>query len=183
MRINTKKNTSKKKIILIVSGIVLVVAGILAYTESQHITNIVKNPFYKPTKTESTTAKNEEATKKDPTTATPKSEPAEGVSKSQTTDDVPVAKTTSIAITQLEQSNGNVNLTTSITNPANSGTCTFTFTSQGTKPVVSQAATTSSTCSTSIPDYQFSMIGDWQVKVNYFANDTITTTTGSITIQ
>lgn len=183
MRINTKKNTSKKKIILIVSGIVLVMAGVLAYTETQHITNIVKNPFYKPAKTKSTATKNEEATKKDPTTAAPKSEPAEGVSKSQTTDDVPVAKTTSIAITKLEQSNGNVNLTTSITNPASSGACTFTFTSQGTKPVVSQATTTGDTCSTSIPDYQFSMIGDWQVKVNYFANDTITTTTGSITIQ
>jgi hypothetical protein len=89
----------------------------------------------------------------------------------------------SIAIAQLEQKNGSVNLTATITNPASSGTCTFTFTAQGTKPVVSQAATTNDSCSTSIPDYQFSMIGDWQVKVNYFANNTVTTTTGSITIQ
>jgi cytoskeletal protein RodZ len=183
MHINTKRSISKKKIALIVAGIVLVAAGILAYTETQHITNIIKNPFYKPAKTKSVTEQKEAETKSDPTTSPPKSQPTEGVNKSQTTDDVPVTKTTSLSITQLNQSNGNVNLTTSITNPASSGTCTFTFTSQGTKPVVSQASTTGDTCSTSIPDYQFSMIGDWQVKVNYFANDTITTTTGSITIQ
>lgn len=184
MQLHTKKHISKKKIALIIVGVLLIAVGVLAYTETHHITDIIKNPFYKPTPTKTITQQKEDATKNDPTTtSTTKSEPASGVNRSQATSDVPVAKTMSIAITQLEQKNGNVNLTTSITNPASSGTCTFTFTAQGTKPVVSQATTSSDTCSTSIPDYQFSMIGDWQVKVNYFANNTVATTTGSITIQ
>lgn len=184
MRINTKKGIDRKKLALsAIVGALLVGALALTYTETHRITNIVKNPFYRPTHVQSQSEQAESKTKNDPTTDTTKAQPADGVSKSQTTTDVPVSQATTVNIVQLNETGGSVNISASITNPGTSGTCTFTFSAEGTRPVVGQSTELKGTCSTSIPSYQFSMIGDWQVKVNYFSNNTVATATGSISIQ
>lgn len=187
MKINNTSTISNRRRILI-TGLAFsaLCVAILYFTETRHITNLIKNPFYKPTASDMTNQQKEEATKNDPTTTpSPKadSQPAPGVNQSQTTDQVPVSSTSNLTITSLNQTNGSVNITTTITNPANSGVCTITFTKSGARPVTRTINTTNSTCSSSIPELEFSMIGDWQVHVDYFANNTKATAEGAITVK
>lgn len=181
-----KKPSSRLKLALFIATPIVICAALaLYYTETHHITDFIKNPFYKATPS-MTAQQKEQATKNDPTTSTSAkadSQPASGVNKSQTTDQVPVSTTSSVAITNLSQTNGNVNITATITNPATSGVCTATFTKSGAKPVVRTINTSNNTCSASISELEFSMVGDWQVQVDYFANNTQATATGTITIK
>lgn len=181
---SSKKSFAGKKVVFIALAALLVLAGALYYTETRHITSFI---IKKPSAETMTQQQKEVATKSDPTTspstAKTDAQPAPGVSQSQTTTEVPVSKTMSVTITTLNETNNTVNITATITNPAQSGVCTMTFTKAGAKPVTQTVSTTTNTCSASIPALQFDMIGDWQVTVNYFANNTQATTTGTITIK
>lgn len=182
---SSNKSHPTKKLLLLSSAALLVVAGILYYTETRHITSFfIKNP----SASQLTPQQKEEATKNDPTTSSPSSaksdaQPAPGVNQNQTTSQVPVSTTSSVTITTLNQVNGAVNIKAAITNPATSGACTVTFTKSDAKPVTRTINTTDSTCTAAIPELEFSMIGDWQAEVRYFANNEQTTTTGTITIK
>lgn len=186
MKINKQTPRKNLKPLLIGASALLVILGAtLYYTEKHHITDLIKNPFYHPTTT--TSQQTEQATKNDPTTspstAKENTQPAPGVNTSQTTDTVPVSTQSTVAITTLNQTDHMVNITAKITNPAASGTCTITFSIVGARPVTRTIQTTNDTCTSAISDQEFSMLGDWKATVNYFANNTQATTTGTVTIK
>lgn len=178
-----RKNT--KLILAIAAGLLLLGGCVLYYTETHHLTDFIKNPFYHPAA--DSAQQKEQATKNDPstspTTAKETTQPAPGVSSSQTTDQVPVSTTTTIAITSLDQTNHTVNVASKITNPASTATCTITFSITGARPVTRTIQTTNDTCNAAIPDQEFTLLGTWKVTINYFANNTQATTTGTITIK
>ncbi len=181
------KNARIKKIIIATAITVVLLAGAaLLYAKTRHTptTNTSTQKSSSSTNANSqsnTTGTNSQTTPPSAKGSTVQKTP--GVSSDQTTNQVPVSQTSSISITSLNETSGNVNIAVAITNPASSGVCTFTFTKTGARPVTHTVNTTTSACSASIPSLEFSMVGDWQVEADYFANNTQTTTTGTVTVQ
>ncbi len=88
--------------------------------------------------------------------------------------DVPPAAGLAVAVTKLEQANGNVTIVGSVTGQgAGDGTCVANFTTPQDRPVVKQAAATVKdgvvTCGPIVIDeVEFSYLGDWQAKLTFY---------------
>lgn len=174
MKINTKNTIDKKTIILVAAGVAVICAGLLYYTETSRLTNFITNPFYTPSADELEAQKTELATQQDPTSGDKSNVPtaADGVDLNKTTDQVPTAPAASIAITQLEKKGGQVNYTAQTSGIAEGGTCSATFTKDGSRPVVRSTQATGSTCGPiSISETEFSQVGTWKLTIRYFAEN------------
>jgi len=147
--------------------------------EKTRVTNLIKDPFYKETTIDTDKANINDPTlnNKNNTVTTP------GVDSSKTTDQIPESTTTSISITKLTQSQKMVNADISINSSTTDGICSYTFTKDGAKPVTRSVNSSNNSCTTSIPELEFEMIGTWNLKAKYFSNNTQTTTNSEVTIN
>lgn len=183
MKINTKNAINKKKIALIATGVAVIFFSLLYYTETSRLTNFITNPFYTPSAAELEAQKTELATQQDPTTGNKSDIPtsADGVDLNKTTDQVPTASAASIAITRLEQKNDQVSYAAQVSGITENGTCSATFTKEGSRPVVRSTQATGSTCGPIvIPETEFSQVGTWKLTLRYFADDQQIDTTKDI---
>lgn len=185
MKINTKNTFSKKKAGLIVVGVALICAGLLYYTETSRLTNFITNPFDAPTATELEAQKTELATQQDPTAGNKSNVPTatDGVDLNKTTDQIPTAPEAAITITQLEQKNGQVSYAAQVSGIAENGTCSATFTKDGSRPIVRSSQASGATCGPiSISETEFSQVGSWTLTLRYFADNKQIDTTKDIQI-
>jgi hypothetical protein len=89
--------------------------------------------------------------------------------------DVPVSTALGVTITKLEQANGSVVISGSVTG-ATAGTCVAEFTTAEDKPVIKEikatASGTSATCGPiTIDEVEFSYLGDWSAKLTFYTAD------------
>ena len=155
------QSLKKKKTWLVpVIALVIVIALAATYLLVNHFTNAENI-------NKSGTSSNKTPTSgKDGSTA-----PSEGLpndSSTTTTEDVPVNENLSVKIASFAQTNGTVNA--SITTN-NSGTCVITFTpSDGGRPVTRQVAVENNECKVSIPESEFTYLGQWSLTATLYNN-------------
>ncbi len=183
--VNNQKN-KKKRTIYVVSAVVLALLGLLFVLEKTHVTDFVKNPFSKTVPTATTNAqKTDTANKNDPTEGNKTSQTTTpGVDSSKSTSEIPSTSTLKATVDSLTQQNGVVTASVSLSDPSSSaGTCSFTFTKDQAKPVVRSVVASNLQCATSIPELEFSSIGQWVLTVRYFNNDAQASAQQEITIR
>lgn len=101
-------------------------------------------------------------------------------SESKTSDQVPTSTTSSISITSTSQSSGKVEATAQA---SDEGICVFQYTTEGDRPVTIQSTTNSKTCTSSVPEVQFSKLGTWKLTVTLYVNDEKAEATRDVTIN
>ncbi len=107
----------------------------------------------------------------------------------QTTDQVPTNQVATVSITSLAQSGGQVTISGLVSNTSSGGTCVAQFTTPNDRPVLKEAAGvvkgTSVNCGPmSIPELQFSFLGNWKATMSYYSNGTkVTSPEKDIVIQ
>lgn len=175
-------NPSRKKILIIIAvilAVLIVAAGTLFALEKQRVTDFVKDPFYV-----SDFEKSEEQTKNDPTTQDKESVGSTpGVDQNKSTDQIPISSESSLRISNSSSSVSSVTVEVAITNPSDSGMCSFTFSKNGARPVAKSATPSNSSCSITVPTQEFEMIGEWSIEVRYFANENQAVTNGTIDVK
>lgn len=106
---------------------------------------------------------------------------------SQPNNDTPVTPPsgqTSISIANFSQQNSMVNISANITNVTSGGSCIFNFSHENTRPVIRQVSSDGKTCSSSIPEVEFSIVGIWQLNISFYQGDTkVTETKQNVTIN
>lgn len=106
------------------------------------------------------------------------------VDASKSPNTIPVSTTTSVEITNLQQSNGKVIYAATVTNPAGSGTCSAVFTNDIAKPVTRTTGADGTSCGpVSIPESEFSAIGTWTLTLRYYTDGTQAVTTKTIDVK
>lgn len=174
MKINKQANSKKHFLILgIIICVALIAGGIYYFVASQTPT----------TPTTDNDAKNA-ADKTIPSTKNGAPASSPDVDNTKTTDDIPVAKETEVAIKELVQQNGSITYTATIENPGESGTCSATFTNDNDRPVVRTTTAEGSNCGpVAIPEAEFSTLGQWTLTLRYYTNNTQAVTTQTIEIK
>jgi len=104
-------------------------------------------------------------------------------STSTTSDEVPVSNALSVSISNTGQSNGVVTSAATVTGLDESGTCVFTYSTPGDRPVVQQVTTTNKICQSNIPEVQFSKLGTWKLSVVFYQNNARAETSQNVTIN
>lgn len=99
-----------------------------------------------------------------------------------TTDNVPQAKSISIAINKLEQSNGYVVYRSTVAG-ADAGTCSATFTNNYGKPVVKNSPMTNMVCEGSVNEMEFDALGTWTLTIRFYNNNTQASDTRKVEIR
>jgi len=103
-------------------------------------------------------------------------------SETTTSDQVPISENITVSITEINQTSGTVSTSASIQGIQSDGTCVFTYTSDD-KPVVRQVTSSNQRCSTSIPEVEFTKIGNWNLNVTFYNDSQKAETDQSVTIQ
>jgi cytoskeletal protein RodZ len=93
-------------------------------------------------------------------------------SPSTTSDKVPTSEKLGTTITSTSQKDGTVYAESVITGAEAEGTCVFTYTTPDDRPVVQQVASANKICRSSIPEVQFSKLGNWNLQVVFYLNNT-----------
>lgn len=94
--------------------------------------------------------------------------------------DVPEADAT-VTIQSVNQTGGAV--TATATSTSTSGTCVFTYTIDGDKPVTRNAGIEGSTCTSSVPEVEFARLGTWNLNVTVYIDGKKTEANQSVTIN
>ncbi len=172
---NQPRKISRKKILWVVVGLIILVAllgyGVYSYMGQEND----PKPSSPSSKNKKNNEKKEDSQKsqKDSTSTSP------GLpenSATQTPQSIPQSASTSVDINDFSQANGKVQAGAVISGTTAHGTCIFTFTTDGSKPVVRQVTSTGSdgpqSCSVSIPEVEFSKLGHWNLNVTFYTNNT-----------
>lgn len=176
MAVKMKSPASRKRTILfcIIACIVLVGAyGIFAYSANKwpfkapKATKIVK-PAYTPNQK--------------------KNIPPAGPDAGKTSNQVPVSTSLTASITNLSETNQEVNFTSTITGSSDAGTCVVTFSTPNDVPVTKQFTPTlngqTATCGPlTIPAQDFTYIGTWTATLHYYVGTEQATTQQDIDIK
>lgn len=107
---------------------------------------------------------------------------SDDVDVTKNTSQVPIATDTSIAITSLTQQNGQVSYVATISGEG-SGTCAALFTHTASKPVENTTSASGVSCSGSIPDVEFDILGTWTLTLRYYTDNHQTVATKDIVIR
>ncbi len=178
---------SKKKIIYIALAVIVVLAASLFVLEKTRTTNFLTNPFYKKSAFEVEQQKKDQANKNDPTIGNKGT--AEGSSQgfdaTKNTSQIPDTDEFTITLDSFKQANGAVVVSAGIkdTISTEQGTCSFTFTREQVKPVAKSASASESACSTSIPELEFSAVGEWILEIRYFNSNKQASANQKVTIR
>lgn len=102
-------------------------------------------------------------------------------STSMTSDQVPISSKLSITITSTSQSDG---LVKASAQTSGSGTCVFLYQpSDDGKPVTRQLDTSGNTCSVNISQNEFVYLGQWQLTVTYYSDNSKAEVSRNVTIH
>ena len=108
--------------------------------------------------------------------------------QNNTTDQIPVNQNLVANITQLNQSDANINFNSEITGPVSKGTCVVNFTNPNDRPVTRQFEATLdnniAVCGPiKIPEIEFSYLGEWNVNLRYYVGTEQAVSEGKILIK
>lgn len=103
-------------------------------------------------------------------------------SNSITSDQVPNNSSVKLAVASVNQANGMITVSGTISGTSQNGTCVFSFTKPENKPVVKQVQSSASSCSVQIPEAEFTMLGSWTLLVTHYVNGTKTEVQREVTI-
>lgn len=100
----------------------------------------------------------------------PKADPPDPDTSGQSPDDVPVNEAASLSISQLEQTDNEVTLNSSLSGADQAGTCVASFTHPGGRPVIREFPSNGQNgCgSLTIPAIEFSALGEWQLTLRFY---------------
>jgi len=169
----TPKPSSRKKYIYLVPIIAVIVIAAVIYL----VFALNKPKQNTPTTTNTPTSGSVNANK---TTNTP-SEGLPADTSTTTSDQVPVNNSLAVSITSFTQTGGTV---TAVAKSSGSGTCVFTYKpADNGKPVTQQVTVTDNTCSTNIPEGEFTYLGNWTLSVTYYNNSQKIDTQKNVTIN
>jgi len=184
MKIQSPKKSWKKRTIIASSVLLVVVSGLTAfayYTESWPFEHS-SDGSTKPSPKEQAKIDKETAIKdKEKTQAS-----SPNVDASQSTDQVPISTTAAVEIVDLHQSNGSVVYSATISNSGSSGTCSAVFSNNANaaQPVTRTIASSGSSCGpVSIPEVEFSAIGQWTLTLRYYTGDAQAVATKTIEVK
>lgn len=104
-------------------------------------------------------------------------------STSKTSDQVPISDALSVSISNTSQSNGIVSAAIKITGSDENGTCVFTYSTPGDRPVVQEVTSSNNICQSNIPEVQFSKIGVWNLNVTFYQNNARAEASQNVTIN
>ena len=166
----TNKSSSKRFVVLSIIAVIATALGIFLYFYYPYLTNPVKG--YEPMYPVSTTTQTVVNPQKTQSTDTPtKADPNAG--SNTTSQDVPVAASGSIQITELEQTNGYVNARAEVAN-FTTAKCVYQFIASDSRPVIKEQ--TGSCGGLSVSQNEFDKIGTYTLTViAYSATDKIQT--------
>lgn len=170
-----QKASHKKVIILSIIGALLVVACAAAY-------------FVATRPNDSATKAHEKANSSD--TLNPQSKanlPSQsdtpGVDPNKSTNEIPVKQDASLSITSLQQSGGSVSYAATFSGIDGGGTCSAEFTAPGAKPVTRTTQPSGQDCSASIPEMEFTQLGEWTLTARYYNSNTQVSATQAINVR
>lgn len=111
-------------------------------------------------------------------------EPNNDVDSSKNTSEIPVSDSTSVEITSLQQGNGQITYSAKFTGQSSDGTCSATFTNELARPVIRTTPAKDSICGpVSIPETEFTTLGNWVLTVRYYKDNTQAVATKSIEVK
>lgn len=92
-------------------------------------------------------------------------------SETKTVQDIPVSQSFTVSIDEAAQRDRQVFAKASISGASKDGTCVFSFTKDGDRPIVRQVASKNNSCSVAIPEVEFAMLGQWKLNVVFYIDD------------
>lgn len=172
LRQSAKKPRSKK--LLALAAILLIVLLVGAFFTYRHFTKpVVDLNATDPTNTSAKTEATEKSTSKN-TDSTP---------SNITAQEVPTSQNLAVTISNNSQVNGIVTSKADITGASGNGSCVFTFSTTDSRPVVEQTTSSNGSCEVAISEVRFDKIGDWNLDVTFFQNNTKASATKQVTIN
>ena len=118
------------------------------------------------------------------TDTTPKQSSSLTPTTEKTTNQIPPSTVMTMTIDTLEEKNGTVTYSGTVTNPVPNGACSAVFSSKINRPVTSTPIYSNGTCGpASIPAADFTSIGTWTLTLSYFTNDSQVSASKDINIQ
>lgn len=170
-----QKKSHKKAIVLSVIGVLIVAAGAAAYFLATRPDDSAVKAREKANSSDTQNPQNKKNI--------PSSDASSGVDPNKSTAEVPVKPEASLAITSLKQSNGEVSYAATFDGIDGDGTCSAQFTAPGAKPVTRTAKASGQECSASIPEMEFTQLGEWTLTVRYYNSNSQVTATKAINVQ
>lgn len=113
--------------------------------------------------------------------------PEQAKKNNQPSQNVPLSPTVKLTGLTATQASGSVHAAATVTNAADTtAMCVFTFETPNDKPVVRQVAVSGGgqTCdSGDIPEQEFTLLGQWNLTLTYYTNNTRAEATTAVTIK
>lgn len=181
MKIKQTNKSSRKVIVILISGAILLTSGIYA----AYIYKLGPFAHLQQSAIEEVANKSD-ATNPQQKKDLPSSDQLKSTGGDKTTDEIPVAEAGSIDITTLEQRDGSVIFSASLANVSTPGTCSALFENAdgAARPVTRTAASSSNSCAeTIIPQDEFVALGTWKLTLRYYANNTQLVATKTIEVK
>lgn len=174
------KQIQKNIIYAVIAAIIFLV--VLSILEKSRVTDIIKDPFYTdPSSLDKNNAQN------DPTLKRKNDVVANDVQSfdvNKDSSEIPESTNVSLTIDLIEQANGRITYSATVSNPAGKGTCSVVFTKDGSKPVTRVDETQTNKCGPiSIPELEFESVGTWIMTLRYYSNNTQAVTTKTIEVR
>lgn len=159
MKIAKNKNKGKKILIGYLAALLLVAAALFFLYKTNQSHQNSSNTSTAEQKNEPSKVKTKT---EDDTSTLPDN------SESTTTEQIPDTASQAITILSTTQSDGKVG---AVAQASSDGTCVFQYTTDGDRPVTTQAATNAKQCVSSAPEIQFSKLGTWKLTVTLYVNN------------
>lgn len=170
-----QKKSHKKAIVLSVIGVLLVAAGAAAYFLATRPDDSASKAREKANSSDTQNPQNKENI--------PSADASSGVDPNKSTAEVPVKPEASLTISSLKQSNGEVSYAATFDGIDGDGTCSAQFTAPGAKPVTRTTKASGQECSASIPEMEFTQLGEWTLTVRYYNSNAQVTATKAINVK
>ncbi len=170
------KERSKKPILLLIGLVIALLAAVSVYWFAIRDTSpaVVDGNATDPTINSSKELSSNESSTK--------SSSASGTESTSNSEDIPVSTALAVTGIKLSQESGFVNASAQISGSTQAGTCVFSFTATDSRPVVKEASATSD-CSIKIAEVEFDKIGEWNLSVTFYQQNTKATAEQKVTIN
>jgi hypothetical protein len=96
---------------------------------------------------------------------------------------VPSTNIVSVKIADFTQSDRTVSATANITGNRTQGTCVFSYTTTDAKPVVEQMSSVGNICTSKISEVKFNKLGEWNMSVTFYLDNTKSEVSQNVTIN
>jgi len=180
-KINTRKKSYKKPILIGFAVILLLAASVAAYFL------FIRKPDNKEQSSASDSAKDvADNIKKNSSNSTDGSSVKQDNGESSSVEvpktDGTLSDSVGVTISGFSQSGGTVTTSATVTG-STGGICYFIFSTEDAKPVNRSSALNGNSCSTSISEVEFSKLGTWKLTVSYVNGDKNKEASQNVTIK